>query len=103
MDWLIGKTGYSFFDVWSVVHFCAWVFFGSCFWGTLHTKPNGYGISLGICFALSLVWEVIEGRLAPRYPQFWLNPESWWNSWISDPLMCVLGVSLVWLLLSRWR
>lgn len=86
-------TGYSFFDVWTLVHTAFWIFVGSCLWGL---KANKW-IALASCFVVSLLWEVFEHFVAfPLWPDKWLDPESWWNSWLSDPLTCVVGVALIW-------
>lgn len=124
MDWLYGKTGFSLLDVWALVHFCFWVFAGSCVWAL--DKKIRWGYMRLLCFfgclALALIWEGLEAFLAPRFPTLWgdwftyerckylgsctpYHPgcsfESWWNSWVSDPLTCVLGVLLIWTLLDR--
>lgn len=92
MNWLIGKRGYSFFDWWSLVHFCFWVVVGSTLWAC---NTNEW-FALAGCLVVAYLWEVFEYFMAPRHPKIWKSPESWWNSWISDPLMCVLGVLSIW-------
>ena len=100
MKWLIGgRTGYTFLDVWSIAHFAFWVYVGSCTWSL---KTNRWTL-MAICLLGAYAWEVFEYYMAPRYPKLWLNPESWWNSWVSDPLMCVLGVLFMWYALDHWR
>ena len=97
-DWLWGRTGYAFFDNSSIIHFCFWVFFGS---GPYYIGwPFWKGML--VCMPLALAWEVAEHFLAPAFPQYWKHPESWWNAWLSDPLMCVLGVGLAYLVLKYW-
>lgn len=99
MLWLWGKTGYSFFDVSFLVHFAFWFFAGSVPW---YFKANRW-VSMLACVGIAFVWEVAEHFLAKRFPAVWKNPESWWNAWVSDPLVaCPLGVLLVWLALDRW-
>jgi hypothetical protein len=98
MSWLGFKTGYSFFDVWSLVHLAFWVFIGSCLWGLRINK----WAALASCFVVSLVWELFEHFVAFRsWPDHWLDPESWWNSFLSDPLTCVVGVLGIWWLLDH--
>jgi len=96
MTWLYGKTGYSFIDCWTVVHLCFWVFAGHipwvCGWNRLWSMIG--------CLTFAYMWEVFEHFMAPRHPQTWLSPESWWNSWVSDPLTCVIGVIFIWRLLD---
>ena len=99
MSWLWGKTGYSFFDVWSIVHFAVWIFVGSVVYSI---KYSPTGLMAG-CLAAAYSWEVFERYAEKRWPNLWLNPESWWNSLLSDPLMCGLGVAFVWYALSHWR
>jgi hypothetical protein len=119
-----GKTGFSFFDVWALVHLCFWVFMGSCVWALDKKIRWGYTriLFFAICLALAFGWEGLERFLAPRYHEMWgdwflqdgfkylgecvvWSPdcrfESWWNSWVSDPLTCVVGVILVWTLLDN--
>lgn len=99
MGWFWGKTGYAFFDVWSIVHFAFWVFAGSLPWGMKMSRP----LAMGLCLLGAYAWEVAERFAEKKWPQYWLNPESWWNSWVSDPLMCVFGVLFVWYALDHWR
>ena len=97
MKWLIGLTGYSFFDVWSIVHLSFWIFIGSTLWAF----GTNRWISLASCLAVAYLWEVFEYFMAPRHPTVWKSPESWSNSWISDPLTCVIGVLVIWWLLDH--
>ena len=99
MNWFIGRTGYAFFDVWSIVHVAFWIYGGSIFWSF---KMNRV-LAMGICLALSYMWEFFERYAEKKWPHLWLNPESWWNGYVSDPLTCVLGVLFVWYALDNWR
>ena len=100
MGWFIGgRTGYAFLDVWSIVHFCFWVYAGSVLWPLQKPRP----LMLAACLVLAFAWEIFERFAEKKWPKLWLNPESWWNAWISDPLMCVLGVLFVWYALDHWR
>jgi hypothetical protein len=123
LDWLIGHTGFSFLDRWAVVHLCFWVFTGSVVWGLIrkHRWPWGRVLVLAGCLALAYGWEGLEAYLAPRHTTMWLDwftyqgstflavcpqyaegchYESWWNSYISDPLTCIAGVLGVWTMLD---
>ena len=96
--WLIGKTGYAFFDNSSIIHFAFWVFWGSFpyYMGWSYKKALFIGIPI------ALAWEVFELVVAPKYPGIWKHPESVWNAWASDPLMCVLGVAFSYYILKNW-
>lgn len=98
-SWLVGRAGYAFFDVWSIVHFCFWVYVGSGVWSLHKSRP----LMMGLCLVGAFAWEVFERYAEKKWPNLWLNPESWWNSWLSDPLMCVLGVLFIWYALDHWR
>jgi hypothetical protein len=124
MGWFYGHTGFSFIDVWALVHFAFWIFAGSCIWALVRRTryPWLRPVSLAFCLGLAYGWEVSEYFLAPKYHQLWgdwflyegftykaacvdwfdkCRFESWWNSWISDPLSCLLGVLLIWTMLDR--
>lgn len=96
--WFFGRTGTSFIDVWSLVHFAFWIFAGSCLWAVKIPRTNALIASV---FA-ALAWECFERFAEKKWPTYWLRPESWWNSWVSDILMCVFGVLLIWALLDRY-
>ena len=76
MNWLFGTIGYSFIDVWTLVHFCFWIFMGSNLWAFGAKFKNALCISL----AIALVWEVFERYAERTWPTIWTNPESFWNS-----------------------
>lgn len=97
MNKFIGITGYSFFDVWAIVHLAFWVFVGSTLWAFHINK----WVAFWSCLVVAYAWEVFEHFMAPLYPNIWKDPESWWNSWLSDPLMCVIGVLGIWWLLDH--
>ena len=97
MDWLAPITGYSFFDVWSIVHLAFWIFAGSTLWALCVKLPVASGCSLAAAYA----WELFEHVMAPLHPDVWKDPESWWNAWVSDPVMCVVGVLGIWWLLNH--
>jgi len=98
MGWILPITGYSFFDVWTLAHLAFWTFVGSSLWGL---KINKW-VALFWCMLLAFLWEGFEEFYAFRlWPDKWLDPESWWNSWISDPLTCVVGLLGVWYLLDH--
>lgn len=103
MGWFFGgRTGYAFLDVWSIVHFCFWVYAGSVLWPMQKSRP----LMMVGCLVGAYAWEVFERFAEKKWPKLWLNPESWWNAYLSDPLMCVLGVLgvlFVWYALDHWR
>ena len=90
-------TGYSFFDVWAIVHLAFWIFLGSTLWAVHVPRWTAIGFSLGVAYA----WEIFEHVMAPLHPEIWKDPESWWNAWLSDPLMCVVGIWGIWWLLDH--
>jgi hypothetical protein len=100
MDWLLPITGYSFFDVWTLVHLAFWIFVGSTLWAFHLTK----WVSLACCLTVAFAWEIVENVMAPLHPEIWKDSESLWNAWISDPLTTVVGVlGIYWLLNRRKR
>lgn len=92
-------TGKSFFDVWTIVHLSFWIFAGHIPWVFGWNRVWSF---IG-CLAFAFGWEVFEHFMIPRHPHVWLNSESWWNSWLSDPLTCVVGVLFIWYALDHWR
>lgn len=103
MNWLIGVTGRSFIDVWTIPHLAFWTFIGSCIWPFAKDKDFGFRlIALSLCLFWALMWEVFEKYAEGHWPSLWLNPESWFNSWVSDPLTTVVGVMGMMWLLDRW-
>lgn len=98
MEWFWPiRTGITFFDVWFIVHLSFWVFVGSNIWAI---KANRFK-SLMWCLVLALLWEVFEKFAEKKWPNLWLNPESFVNSWISDPLTVLIGVLGICYLLDR--
>ena len=98
MSWLIGHTGYSFIDIWSLIHLAFWIFIGSCLWATKVHRL----VALLCCLGAAFSWEVFEFFAQRKWTDVWLNQESWWNSWLSDPLTCVVGVLGIYLALNKW-
>jgi len=81
-------TGKTFFDTSSIIHFAFWIFLGSCFaYGRWPVRRAMIWMAV-----IAFGWEVFERYAEKRWPQAWLHPESWYNAWISDPIMGVLGV-----------
>lgn len=98
MSWFCCTTGADFLDVWTLAHLAFWIFVGSSLWGL---KANKW-IALGSCVAVAFLWEVFEYFIAFRcWPTHWLDPESWHNSLLSDPLTAVIGVLGMWWLLDH--
>ena len=103
MSWLVGETGYSFFDIWTVPHLAFWIFVGSLLWPFV--KNNGravWFIALGGCLTAAYCWEIFERFAEVQWPTLWLHPESPWNSYASDPLTTVIGVLGMMWALNRW-
>lgn len=98
MLWLYGKTGYSFIDVWTSVHVAFWIFAGSCLWAV---KVNRV-LAFLCCLSAAFSWEIFEAFAQREWTDVWLNQESWWNSWVSDPLTCVVGVLAIYIALDKW-
>ena len=94
------KTGRTFFDVNTIFHLAFWVFMGSNFWyaKAYISKPNS--LVVGVCGAL--VWEVAERFFERWFPQMFTHPESWYNSWLSDPLTALIGILLANYALEHW-
>ena len=97
MNWLYGIRGYSFFDAWTIAHISFWAFIGSC----LYAFKVKWEVALLFAISGSFMWEVTEYFLSQEFTQVWLSQESWWNSWISDPLTSLVGVLGMYLLLSK--
>ena len=87
-------TGYSFFDWWTLVHWSSWIVVGANLWALRH-KIDKY-TSLTICLGLAYAWEIFERYGEAKRPDVWRDPESWWNAWLSDPLMCVMSFFFIW-------
>lgn len=98
MLWFYGKTGYSFVDVWMAVHVAFWIFAGSCLWAVKVKRV----FSLLVCLSAAISWEIFEAFAQRKWTTVWLNQESWWNSWVSDPLTCVAGVLCIYVALDKW-
>lgn len=108
MGWLWGHTGKSFVDVWSIFHVAFWLVVGSVLWSREHAqallgKPSMRARNTVICVGVALLWEAFERGAERWWPTLWLNSESWYNSWLSDPLTCVVGVMFASFALDHWR
>ena len=96
------NTGKSFFDAWTLAHLTFWLFIGSCLWPSLHKYAfisKQRVLAFSYCLLLSYVWEIFERFAEKKWPAIWLHPESFWNSYLSDPLTVVIGVfgMMLWL------
>ena len=99
MDWLWPiRTGKTFFDVPSAIHFAFWFFAGS---GVYYLRLNRYWAMVG-CLAVAYAWEVAERQCEKHFPTVFQHPESFLNAWVSDPFMCILGLLAVWYALDHW-
>jgi hypothetical protein len=95
------RTGQTFFDVWSIFHLAFWVFMGSNFWAAQKFIERPRAMLVGLCLAYG--WELFERYAEHKWPDVWLTPESHLNSYVSDPLTCVLGMLFAWYALDHWR
>jgi len=100
MSWFLPvKTGQSFFDTWSICHFCFWVVIGFN-WGALALKNkamHAWWLPYLVVLAGALLWEVFEGQVLEKLG-FVRCPELWFNRWLSDPIVGLAGVALgLWL------
>jgi hypothetical protein len=95
---LIGTTGRSFFDVWTIVHVAFWLVFGA----NARAMGASRWLSLLIMFVGAAVWEVAERFGEKTWPNVWLHREVWYNSWISDIFFAgVIGVLIGWWLVDN--
>lgn len=93
------RTGISFIDYWTFAHLTFWFFVAS----TLAALKVPRIDAALVCGILALLWECFERIAEQTWPQIWQSPESWYNSWISDPLTCVVGLALAWWGYDKWR
>lgn len=93
------KTGVTFFDYWTIAHLAFWWVVGS----SLAALDKRGFVWLCACLGGAFVWETFEQGAHRWWPGVWQNPESWVNSWLSDPLMCIIAVLLAWWGYDRWR
>jgi hypothetical protein len=96
------RTGQTFLDVWSIFHLVFWIFFGHCIWVVFDGKFDRPRAVL-VCMVTAYLWEVFERYAEPRWPHLWKTPESFLNSYISDPLTCLVGILFAWYALDHWR
>ena len=93
------RTGNTFVDLWSLVHLCFWVVVGANFQSLRWKHPN---LPVWSAFAgtvlFAYVWEVFEKFYCEPHGMV-RHPEVWFNRWLSDPLVGVLGVAIGMLLI----
>lgn len=95
------KTGRTFIDVWTIFHLSFWIFMGSNFWTIRTYVDRPRAMLIGIIVAY--LWEFFERYAERKWPTVWLSPESALNSYVSDPLTCVVGMLFAWYALDHWR
>lgn len=94
MKWLWPiRTGKTFFDYWSVAHLSFWLVVGATLAAFNCDRIKSYLIALAVAYA----WEGFERFAEVRWPNVWQSPESTLNAFVSDPLMCFLGLFLAFL------
>jgi len=76
------RTGQTFFDVWSVTHASFWLAVG-VFFGLGGVPPQ---VGWPIIIVCAYLWEILERFVFGQYVS---HREVWFNSFVSDPLMCV--------------
>lgn len=99
MRWLIGETGYSFFDEWTLVCLVGWTLVGLII---LALQVNRT-FAILCCVSVSISWEIVDRIAEKAWPSAWHSPESWWNSWLSDPLTVVIGLGAIFYVFDKWR
>jgi hypothetical protein len=100
VDWLFPiRTGVTFFDYWAIAHIAFWFFIGSSVAVSKSRRPK----LLVTCLSIAFLWEIFEKFAEKKWPTVWLSPESWLNSWVSDPVMCLVGVLISWYGYDKWR
>lgn len=103
MSWLTWlypiHTGRTFFDYWTMAHLSFWFLIGS----TIAVMKTHRNMSLIMCVAVAYSWEAFERFAEKEWPNIWQSPESWYNSWISDPLTCVVAVLVAFYGYDKWR
>jgi hypothetical protein len=88
------KTGITFFDKWSVVHLTGWFTLGA----NLQAIYLGFWVSFVILLLTAFGWEILERTLLKKKIE---HPESWLNSWVSDPIVDMIGGLLgIWFVLT---
>lgn len=80
------------FDVWSLAALAFWVLLGGLSWRARDRVALSTAISASAL--ATFVWETVD-YFAARTWELWPT-ETWVNSWISDPLMAMAGVTLAW-------
>ena len=81
------RTGETFFDEWSLVHFAFWFVIGANL-AALKAPP-------WLCWTVfivgALAWEIVEKFVVDGMLGWVAHPERWFNSWISDILVAPIG------------
>ena len=98
MDWLIGHTGTSFLDYWTISHVAFWIVVGS----TVAAGKVGRIPAFAIALFVASGWEVFEVFAEVAWPTVWLSPESMGNK-LSDILTVPLGMWLSFFGFDKWR
>lgn len=76
------KTGESFFDAWSLVHFAFWFVVGA---DAASQNWGGWPFWVGVVIG-AYIWECFEAFVLEPHGKV-RHPEKPWNRWISDPLV----------------
>lgn len=91
------KPGQGLIDAWFFAHLGFWWFAGSTLWALKLRGP----VTFLCCLSAAFAWEWFERYAEQAWPHLWLHQERAINSYVSDPLTCVVGVLGMWWLLNR--
>ena len=103
MSWLWPiRTGQTFFDTWTICHFCVWLVFGYNFVAVYLKRQQIPPVWLALLLAMTMAyaWEFIEAFYLEKHGWVMFK-EVWFNRWVSDPLMAILGTALGVFLVKR--
>lgn len=93
MGWLWPiRTGQTFFDTWTICHLCFWIVFGYNFVAVCLRRKWVDRLPWALLLALvgAYAWECFEGFVLE--PRGWVMfQEVWFNRWISDPFVALVG------------
>jgi len=93
-------TGVTLVDAWTLAHLGFWCFVGSTLWSFKLNRWHAFYV----CLFVAIAWEGFERYAERAWPGRWQDPESWINSWVSDPLTCVIAYwGIHWILDHRPR
>ena len=98
MSWLLGATGRSFLDYWTISHVAFWLVAGS----TLAAMKTSRIKAVLVCLAVALGWEIFEVGAEKWWPLIWTSPESLLNKF-SDMVTVGVGLGISFYGFDKWR